>query len=117
MKYMIMIYSNPKSRAVWEGFTDAEREEGWNKHRALVADIAAAGDLVTVEGLADPETAKRVTVRDGQLYVTDGPYAETKEYLAGFFLVDCASEAAALAYASRIPEANAGLVEVRAIVS
>jgi len=117
VKYMIMIYSNPKSRAVWEGFSDAEREEGWNKHRALVADIAAAGDLVTVEGLADPELAKRVTVRDGQLYVSDGPYAETKEYLAGFFLVDCASEAVALAYASRIPEANAGLVEVRAIVS
>ncbi|WP_117208055.1 YciI family protein [Allorhizocola rhizosphaerae] len=117
MRYLIMIYSNPKSREIWEGFTDEQRAEGWAAHRSLMADMAAAEELVLVQGLADPSRGKVVTTEDdGSAVVTDGPFAEAKEYLAGFFVVECEADRA-IEYAARIPEAGHGLVEVRPIVS
>ena len=58
-------------------------------HRDLHDRLLESGDLVVSEGLADPELAKRVSVRDGVTMSTDGPFAEVKEYLAGFYLVEC----------------------------
>jgi hypothetical protein len=117
MKYLILIYSNPKSREIWDGFTDAERAEGWRTHGALVEDLTESGEMVVTVGLADPSQARCVLVRDGRTTFSDGPFAETKEYLAGFFLIDCANLAAALAYAARVPEATLGLVEVRPVLA
>ena len=116
MKYLIMIFSNPESRRIWEQFSDAERERGWAEHFNLVDDLAASGELVAVHGLVDPSRSKRVFVRDGVTVATDGPFAESKEYLAGFFVVECESIERAVEHAGRIPEAAHGLVEVRPVI-
>ncbi|HEY7101073.1 MAG TPA: YciI family protein [Mycobacteriales bacterium] len=108
MKYLVMIYSNPASRAVWDGFSDTEKAAGLKVYAALVEELAATGELVVTEALADPSHARRPVPLAG-----DGPYAEAKEHLAGFFLVDCVSMDRALEIAARIPESSYGLVEVR----
>jgi hypothetical protein len=95
VKYLVMIYSNPASRAVWDGFSDAEKAAGLKVYAAL----------------ADPSHGRRPV--PGPVLTGDGPYAEAKEHLAGFFLVDCAGMDRALEIAARIPESSYGLVEVR----
>ena len=66
--------------------------------------------------LEDPDTATTVRVRDGETLTTDGPFAETKEQLGGYYLIDCASLDEALEFAARIPAARRGAVEVRPLV-
>jgi hypothetical protein len=116
MKYVILIWSNPASREVWDGLSDTERAEGFGVYAALNERIAAAGELIVTEALADPSLSKRVTVRDGQTMTTDGPFAEAKEQLAGFYLLECESMERAVEHAARVPEAAYGLVEVRPVL-
>lgn len=113
MKYLIQIYSNPESRAVWEGFSPEQRAEGYEYYRAISEELVSSGELLASEPLADISLAKRVTKTDDGAVASDGPFAETKELLAGFYLVDCDSEARALEIAARFPEAEYGLIEVR----
>jgi hypothetical protein len=117
MKYLLLIYHNPGSREVWESFSDAERAEGLQAYAALNEELAASGELIATEALADASQAKRVTVQEGQAITSDGPFAEVKEQLAGFYLVDAESMDRAVAIAARIPEADMGLVEVRPIMT
>jgi|SRR5687767_13479360 hypothetical protein len=117
MKYLILIYGNPRSRDIWNGFSREERVDGLKVYERLVEDLAASGELVVTEALADPSQAKRLPAREGFDLTTDGPFAESKEHLAGFFLVECESFERALAIASRVPEADLGLVEVRPTMS
>jgi hypothetical protein len=117
VKYLILIYSNPASREIWEGFSDDQRGEGYRYYAALTEELAASGELIVSEALADPSLAKRVSVRDGQTLTSDGPFAEAKEVLGGFFLLDCESVERAVEIAARVPEAELGLVEVRPILS
>lgn len=116
MKYLILIYGNPASRAIWAGLSAAQRAEGWSAYAALNADLTAAGELIVSEALADSSLTKRVTVRQGQPMTTDGPFAEVKELVAGFFLIECESIERAIAIAARVPEAELGLVEVRPVI-
>ncbi len=116
MKYMILIQSNPQFLERWEALPEEQRERFGHDHVALSAELAETGELVATEGLADPALAKRVTVAGGQTVISDGPFAEAKEHLAGFFLVDCESEDRALAIAARVPDAVWGLVEVRPVL-
>ena len=117
MKYLIMIYSNPASRAAWAGFDERQQRDGYAAHEALRAEMAAAGELVTSEALQPPETARIVAVRGGRPQVTDGPFAEVKEHLAGYYLVDCDSLERAVELAARIPEAEHVTIEVRPVMS
>jgi hypothetical protein len=117
MKYVILIHSNPMSREAWEGFSDAERAEGFAVYAKLNEDLAASGELIVTEALADPSLAKRVMVREGQTMTTDGPFAEVKEHLAGFYLIECDSIDRAIEHAARIPEVELGLVEVRPVMN
>lgn len=117
MKYMILIHSNPASRQAWEGFSDAERAEGLSVYAALNDDLAASGEMVVAEALADPSLTTRVSVREGRTMTSDGPFAEAKELLAGFYLVECDSPDRAVQIAARIPEAEFGLVEVRPVMT
>lgn len=117
MKYLILIYSNPMSRALWAGFSPTEQAAGFQYYAALTEELAASGELVVAEALADVATTKRVHLRDGQTLTTDGPFAEAKEHLMGIYLVQCASLERAVAIAGRIPEAEYGLVEVRPIMA
>ena len=117
MKYLILIYSNPASREIWEGFSDEQRAEGFRYYGALTEELAASGELIVTEALADPSLTRRVTVRDGQTVISDGPFAEAKELLAGFFLVECDSMERAVEVAARMPEAELGLIEVRPVLT
>jgi hypothetical protein len=117
MKYLVLIYSNPQARQVWETFSDAQKAEGLEAYAALNDDLARSGELIVTEALADPSLAKRVTVRDGRAVTSDGPYAEAKEHLAGFYLVECESIERAIDIAARIPEAPIGTIEVRPILT
>jgi hypothetical protein len=116
VKYLILIYSNPASREIWEGFSDDQRAEGYRYYAALTEELAAAGELIVSEALADPSLTTRVTVRDGQTLTSDGPFAETKELVGGFFLLECESHERAVEIAARVPEAELGLVEVRPVL-
>ena len=121
MKYLIMVYGNPRSRAIWESFTDEQRAAGMAEHLALSEAMTAAGDLLLSERLADPSTATRLPGLPEALAAlglpTDGPFAESKEQLAGFYLVECESPERALEWAAKVPESALGLVEVRPVWS
>jgi hypothetical protein len=119
MKYLLLIWHNPGSRELWETMSEAEQAEGLSVYAALNEELAASGELVATEALADRSLAKRVTVCDETPLATDGPFAEVKEELAGFYLVDCESEERAVAIAGRIPEAAEGLghVEIRPVLT
>jgi hypothetical protein len=116
MKYVILIYNNPASRSIWETFTPEQRAAGLGQYAALTEDLMATGELIVSEALADPSMAKRVALDQDQVMATDGPFAEAKEQLAGFFLVECESIERALEHAARVPEARLGLVEVRPVM-
>jgi hypothetical protein len=116
MKYVILIHSNPKSRHLWEELSDRQRLEFGRGHLELTKELAASGELVASEGLPDLTEAKHVSVRDGRTLTTDGPFAEAKEYLAGFYLVECDSIERAIEIAARTPDAAYGHVEVRPVL-
>ena len=115
MKYLVLVYTNPDARHLWEQLPEAEQAAGLRAYAELNEHLAASGEMIVSESLADPSLAKRVVVRNGQATTTDGPFAEAKEQLAGFYLVECASIERATVIAAQIPEAEAGVVEVRPV--
>jgi hypothetical protein len=116
VKYVILIHHNPTTRRLWEGLSEAERREGLQVYTALNEDLITSGEMIVTEALAEPSLARRVQVREGRTMTTDGPFAEVKEHLAGFFLVDCESIERAVEIAARVPEAAFGVVEVRPVM-
>jgi hypothetical protein len=116
MKYLILIQSNERSLAVWDKMTDEQRMDFGRAHLKLTQEMAEAGVLVASEGLADPELAKWVSVRDNETIASDGPYAEVKEHLAGFYLIDVADLDEAVAWAAKAPDAAYTRVEVRPVL-
>jgi hypothetical protein len=116
MKYLLMIYLNPESRAAWEALPEEQRAEGMGAHAALNEELADSGELIVTEALADPSLATRVSIREGRAITTDGPFGEVKEFLAGFYLVECDTFERALELAAKMPEAPAGEIEVRPIM-
>jgi hypothetical protein len=116
VKYLILIYSNPASRELWEGFSEDQRAAGYRYYAALTEELADSGELIASEALADSSLTRRVSVRDGRTLTSDGPFAEAKELLAGFFLLDCESMERAVEVAARVPEAELDLVEVRPVL-
>ena len=117
MKYLILIHHNEQSQRTWETYCDEHRAALIKAHVQLAEDLADSGEMVVSEALADPSQAKRILVRDGETTTTDGPFAELKEHLAGFYLIECQTMERALEHASRIPEAAFGMVEVRPVLS
>ena len=117
MKYMILVQSNPSFQERWEALPGDQRESFGRRHLALDRELRESGELIGSEALADPSQAKRVTAVDGRrTLTTDGPFAEAKEHLAGFYLVDCDTEERALDIAARVPDAVWGLAEVRPLL-
>jgi hypothetical protein len=119
MRYVILIYSNPASTQTFDALPPARRKAGMAAFRALNEQLTASGEMVATEVLADPSLAKQVHVSHGQTVTSDGPFAEAKEHLAGFYLIDCDGIDTAIAYAARVHEAAAGvdLIEVRPVMS
>jgi hypothetical protein len=115
MKFLLIMHMNP---SVWNGLSEEQRNEVQNGHGDLIDTITKSGELVTTQALADPSQSAVVRVRDGRRVVTDGPYLEAKEYLAGFYLLECESRERALELAAMVPDAKVeGMaVEVRPVV-
>jgi hypothetical protein len=116
MRYLILIQSNERSLAAWEKMTDEERMDLGRGHAKLHQAMEEAGVHVASEGLADPALATWVSVRDGKTIASDGPYAEVKEHLAGFYLIDCENLDEAIAWAAQTPDAANTEVEVRPVL-
>jgi len=116
MKYVILIRHNLKALELWATMPAEQRAEGLAAYAALTEELAAHGELIVTEALAHPSTATVVSVRDGLVVTSDGPYAEVKEHLAGFYLIECDSLDRAVYYASRIPEAEFVEIEVRPVL-
>jgi hypothetical protein len=116
MKYLILIQSNPRTLEAWEKLSDEQRMDFGRSHFKLTAEMQEAGVLVASEGLADPSLAKWVSVRADETIASDGPFAEVKEHLAGFYLVDCPSLDEAIAWAAKVPDAAITQVEVRPVL-
>ena len=115
MKFLVLIYGNPESRAVWDALSDEQKKEGMAGYAGLREALEARGELVASESLDDPGLTKQVLVRDGKPLTTDGPFAEVKEQLAGFYLLDCDSMDRAVEIVAQIPEAPFSVVEVRPV--
>jgi hypothetical protein len=115
VKYLLIMQINPTTL---EALSEAEREEIGNGHGAFMQTITASGEMVGTQALADPSQSAVVHVRDGATTVTDGPFVEAKEYMGGFYVVDCESRERAYELAALIPDAAvAGLgVEVRPVI-
>jgi hypothetical protein len=113
MQYMLLIYSEPGS---WESFSDEERNAMYQEYFSLSRRLRGEGKLVSSNELQPSSTATTVQVRDGDTDVTDGPFAETKEVLGGYYLIEADSLDEAIAWAAQIPSARHGKVEVRPVV-
>jgi hypothetical protein len=111
MQYVLLIYNDEQE---WAALSDDERRAITGEYMALVKSMGDA--YVDGAPLHPTTTATTIRVRDGQEVVADGPYAETKEQLGGFFTIDVESVDDALEWAARIPAARYGSVEVRPVV-
>ena len=116
MKYMILIQSNERSLAVWETLSEQQRTDFGVGHLKLSAEMVEAGVHVASEGLGDPSLATWVSVREGRTITSDGPFAEVKEHLAGFYVIDVADAAEAVRWAAKVPDAAYTQVEVRPVL-
>jgi hypothetical protein len=113
MKYMLLIYHDEHAFA---GLTTLEREQVYREYRELIAELKANGKYLAGDQLQATTTGNSVRVRDRKQMVTDGPFAETREQLGGFFLIEANNLEEANAIAARIPSARTGTIEVRPVV-
>jgi len=109
MKYLLLIYGNQEK---WDAIVAGEWPAAIAKQDAFNKKYEATGELLGGYGLADAVNAKQVRRRDGAPAVTDGPYLETKEYIASFYLIDCESEERAFQIAAEMPWADQEPVEL-----
>jgi effector-binding domain-containing protein len=110
MKYLLLIYTNESS------WTEAEREHCLAESTQLTHELHATGKYLAAAPLHPVATATSVRIREGKRLVTDGPFAETREQLGGYFLIEAADLDEAIAIAARIPGARKGTVEVRPVL-
>jgi hypothetical protein len=110
MKYLVLIYTDEQA---FETASPEERAAIYAEYEALSGDLAAKGQVLDGDELAPTTSATTVRVRDDERLVTDGPFAETKEQLGGYFLIDVEDLDTAIDIAGRIPSARTGSIEVR----
>jgi hypothetical protein len=110
MQHMLLIYGDPQATP-----ESAPPENAFGDWVEATRALADAGVLIEGDGLAEAGEAVSVTSRSGEAVVTDGPFAETKEVLLGYYLIDVADRHTALGWAARMPMVHWGTVEVRAI--
>ena len=111
MKYMLLIYFDE----AWDGVPLAEREEIYWGQVRVADELRATGQYIAGNPLHPASTATSVRVRDGKRLLTDGPFAETREHLGGYMLIDVEDLDAAVAIAAQGPVARVGTVEVRPV--
>ncbi len=114
MRYMLMIFNN---EAEWDSHSPEERQRAIEDHVAIIDEAVKRGVLVGVNPLARTSAATTVRVDNGKILATDGPFAETREQLAGYYMLDCQDLDEAIAWAARIPNCRGtqGCVEIRPV--
>ena len=110
MKYMLLIYVNEGA------LSEPEREECYVESTQLARQLTSSGQYLAANPLHPTSMATSVRVRDGKRLVTDGPFAETREQLGGYFLIDAKDLDAAIGIAARIPMARKGTIEIRPVI-
>jgi hypothetical protein len=110
MKYMLLVYLDEQA------LNEKERVECYHESVALTHDLHASGNFLAAAPLHPTSTATSVRIRDGRRLVTDGPFAETREQLGGYYLIDAKDLDEAIGIAARIPVADRGTIEVRPVV-
>ena len=110
MRYMLLIYGDEQA------LNQTEREKCYQESRHLAHQLDAAGQFLATAPLQPTAAATSVRVREGKRLVTDGPFAETREQLGGYFLIDAGDLDEAIAIAARIPGARWGTVEIRPVI-
>lgn len=110
MRYMLLVYANEQS------MNEAERQDCYVKSAALARELHAKGQFVAASPLHPVGTAKNVRVREGKSLVTDGPFAETREQLGGYYIIEAENLDEAIDIAARIPPATKGTIEIRPIL-
>jgi hypothetical protein len=110
VKYMLLIYADERA---WD---KASRERCYEESTQLAHQLKAAGQYLAADPLHSVSTATSVRVREGKRLVTDGPFAETREQLGGYFLVDARDLDEAISIAARIPASRLGTVEIRPVI-
>ena len=114
MQYMLLIYGEER---LWDAMSDDDKRKTLQAYVDFSKKAAAAGVLRGGSELAPIATARTVRVRNGRVKATDGPFAETKEHLGGYYLIDVADLNAALEWAAQVPSAATGSIEVRPLTS
>jgi hypothetical protein len=110
MKYMLLVYLDEQV------LSDTERERCYVESARLTQDLNASGQYLAASPLHPVSTATSVRVRDGKRVLTDGPFAETREQLGGFYLIEARDLDEAMNIAERIPAAKFGTVEIRPVM-
>jgi hypothetical protein len=113
MKYMLLIHHDEQ---LWNAHTEAEHQEIYREYRELIQKLESRGQYLEGDQLQAADTAKIVRVRDGQQLLTDGPFAETREQVGGFFLIEAKNLDEAKSIAAQIPSARTGSIEIRPVV-
>ena len=114
MQYVALIYGD---QAAWDAKNPEDRKDTYEAYEAFAQEVSARGAMRGGSELQSPTTATTVRVRGDETLVTDGPFAETKEYLGGLFLVECDDLDAAIEIAAKIPAARTGgAIEVRPVI-
>ena len=110
MKYMMLVYLDEQA------MSESEREHCYVESAQLAQDLSASGKYLAASPLHPVSTATSVRVRSGKRLVTDGPFAETREHLGGYYLVDARDLDEAMSIAERIPGAKYGTIEIRPVL-
>ncbi|HEY8704486.1 MAG TPA: YciI family protein [Gaiellaceae bacterium] len=113
MQYMFLLYSE---EGAWESRSEDERRTLYAEYAQLNGDLHTQGKLISGDELQPVATATTVQVRKGETLVSDGPFAETKEALGGYYLIDAESLDEAIEWAAKIPSARDGKIEIRPVV-
>jgi hypothetical protein len=114
MKYLLLIYGEENA---WAKFSEAEAKQLYGEFMQFTEQLQSAKQHVSSHRLQPVATATSVRLRDGKRVVTDGPFAETREQLGGYYLVEAKDLDEAIAIAAKIPSARFGTVEVRPVVT
>jgi hypothetical protein len=114
MQYALLIYDDEKA---WETMSEEERNAIYGEYFAFTNELRASGGFVDGNPLQPTAASTTVRVRDGEQVVTDGPFAETKEQLGGYYVIEAETVDEALAWAAKIPGARYGSIEVRPVMA
>ena len=112
MQYMLLIYGDQNG---WQSRSDEENNQLMQAYYQFTEELQTSGSMVGGDALEPTQTATTVRVRNDETLTTDGPFAETKEQLGGYYLIDVESLDEALEWAARIPSARIGSIEVRPV--